>query len=130
MTIRRRLTVRYALIVAACLVLLGGLVHHEFITEPRERKALGIPELRETLWGEYAEVFFYAMIPLVLGVGWWFMRQTLAPITELTRDVARMHAGNIIDGPAVVEQYDSCTLVPPGWRLRVDPIGNLELTVR
>jgi N-methylhydantoinase A len=45
-------------------------------------------------------------------------------------DRARLHPGNVVDGPAVIEQYDSCTLLPPGWRLRVDPIGNLELTVR
>ncbi|MBV9169045.1 MAG: hydantoinase/oxoprolinase family protein, partial [Chloroflexi bacterium] len=29
------------------------------------------------------------------------------------------------DGPAVVEEHDSTTLVQPGWRGRVDPVGNL-----
>jgi N-methylhydantoinase A len=40
---------------------------------------------------------------------------------------AKLQAGNALQGPAVIEQYDSCTLLPPGWRLRVDVLGNLEL---
>jgi N-methylhydantoinase A len=43
-------------------------------------------------------------------------------------DRARMLTGQTMAGPAVIEQYDSCTLLPPSWRLRVDAIGNLELT--
>jgi N-methylhydantoinase A len=31
------------------------------------------------------------------------------------------------DGPLVVEQLDSTTVVPPGWRLSVDERGNLRL---
>jgi N-methylhydantoinase A len=42
-------------------------------------------------------------------------------------DRARFVPGNTLSGPAVIEQYDSCTLLSPGWRLRVDAIGNLEL---
>lgn len=33
-----------------------------------------------------------------------------------------------LPGPLVVEQLDSTTVVPPGWRLAVDKYGNLELT--
>jgi N-methylhydantoinase A len=29
------------------------------------------------------------------------------------------------DGPLIVEEYDATTLVPPGWRVRRDPQGNL-----
>ncbi|MSO93341.1 MAG: hydantoinase/oxoprolinase family protein [Rhodospirillales bacterium] len=32
-----------------------------------------------------------------------------------------------LDGPAIVEEFGSTTVVPPGWRLRVDPWGNLRL---
>ncbi len=31
--------------------------------------------------------------------------------------------GFSLDGPAIVEEYDSTTVVPPGWRLKVDPTG-------
>jgi N-methylhydantoinase A len=37
-------------------------------------------------------------------------------------------AGTRIEGPAVIEQYDSVTLVPPGWQVLVDPAFNLLLT--
>jgi N-methylhydantoinase A/oxoprolinase/acetone carboxylase beta subunit len=43
-------------------------------------------------------------------------------------DRVKLPAGATIAGPAIVEQYDSCTLVPPAWKLRVDALGNLELT--
>ncbi len=95
MTLRTRLALRYGAIIGVCLLLLGGLAYHEFVTEPAQRKALGIPELPETFWGEYAEVFFYGMIPLVLAVGWWFMRKTLAPINALAQGVERIQAENL-----------------------------------
>ncbi len=30
-------------------------------------------------------------------------------------------------GPIIVEQLDSTTVVPPGWSVRCDAYGNLEL---
>jgi N-methylhydantoinase A len=33
-------------------------------------------------------------------------------------------------GPAIVEQLDSTTVIEPGDRMRVDGLGNLEITVR
>lgn len=36
-------------------------------------------------------------------------------------------AGSIVAGPAILEQYDSTTVVPPGWTGRVDDVFNLEL---
>jgi N-methylhydantoinase A len=33
-----------------------------------------------------------------------------------------------IQGPIIVEQLDSTTVVPPGWSIRCDAYGNLELT--
>lgn len=35
--------------------------------------------------------------------------------------------GNRLEGPAVIEQYDSTVFVPPGQQVRVDPYGNLIL---
>jgi len=37
-------------------------------------------------------------------------------------------AGTRIEGPAVVEQYESTTLVPPRWAATVDHDGNLILS--
>ena len=33
--------------------------------------------------------------------------------------------GSIIEGPAIIEEYGSTTVVPPGWILRVDSLRNL-----
>ena len=45
------------------------------------------------------------------------------PVFERTA----LRAGNLLTGPALVEQYDSCTLIAPGWRAAVDVYGNLHL---
>ena len=95
MTIRKQLALRYALVTGVALLLLAALVHHEFIVEPRQRKAFGIPDYPESFFSEYAEVFIYGMLPLVLGGGWWVMRRTLAPIALLTHEVEQMQANNL-----------------------------------
>ncbi len=40
----------------------------------------------------------------------------------------RLPPGARIAGPAIVEQFDATTAVPPGWRGAVDGFGNLVLT--
>ncbi|MBI3513033.1 MAG: hydantoinase/oxoprolinase family protein [Proteobacteria bacterium] len=43
-------------------------------------------------------------------------------------DRARLPADAVLAGPAIVEQMDATTVVPPDWDLRVDDAGNLILT--
>ncbi len=43
-------------------------------------------------------------------------------------DRAKLRAGNRFAGPAIVMEYSATTLVPPGWRTRVDHYENLVLT--
>lgn len=40
----------------------------------------------------------------------------------------KLKPGNLIYGPAVVEQYDSTTVVYPRWKSRVDGFGNLLMS--
>jgi N-methylhydantoinase A len=40
---------------------------------------------------------------------------------------SELPSGAAIDGPAVIEQLDSTTLVPPGWRARVDEWLNIRM---
>lgn len=40
----------------------------------------------------------------------------------------KLRAGNEIPGPAIIEQYDSTTVINPGWNSRVDPWGTLVLS--
>jgi N-methylhydantoinase A len=42
-------------------------------------------------------------------------------------DRGRLPPGTHWNGPALVEQYDSCTLVAPGWHARVDGLGDFIL---
>ena len=37
-------------------------------------------------------------------------------------------AGTVVSGPAVLEEYDSTTLVPPGWRATIDDRFNIVMT--
>ncbi len=41
----------------------------------------------------------------------------------------KLKPGATLEGPAVVEEYDSTTLIPPGHLLRVDEFGNLRIRV-
>ena len=38
-----------------------------------------------------------------------------------------LHAGNRITGPAIIEQCDATTVIPPDWQATVDPFLNLCL---
>jgi N-methylhydantoinase A len=42
-------------------------------------------------------------------------------------DRATLGAGDVFEGPAIVQQFDATTLVPPGWRARMHPAGTLIL---
>ena len=48
-----------------------------------------------------------------------------APHTTRFIDRRRLAAGNVIEGPAIFEQSDTTTVLPPGWRAQVDHWGNL-----
>lgn len=40
-------------------------------------------------------------------------------------DREKLQPGNQFTGPAVVFQYDTTAVIPPGWRISVDAVGNL-----
>jgi N-methylhydantoinase A len=45
----------------------------------------------------------------------------------LVLDRAKLLRGNVLDGPAIIEEHDASTLVHPGWTATVDEHGNLVL---
>ena len=49
------------------------------------------------------------------------------PLSTAVYDRAKLQAGDVISGPAIVEQLDSTTVVWPGQTASVDPYGNLVL---
>jgi N-methylhydantoinase A len=56
-----------------------------------------------------------------------FQQSRLARLTTTLHDRARLVPGHHFVGPAVVFEYSATTLVPPGWRGRVDRYENLIL---
>ena len=44
-------------------------------------------------------------------------------------DRADLKAGNRLDGPAIVNQYDSTTVIPPGLTALVDRFGNIVIAI-
>ncbi len=95
MTIRDRLAWRYAAIFVVCLILLGTLCYHEFVTEPRWfQEAAARGEVKHQGDG-FLEVSIYALLPVVMGAGWWLMRRSLAPLDALARGVERIQACNL-----------------------------------
>jgi N-methylhydantoinase A len=49
------------------------------------------------------------------------------PVDAGVYDRAALKVDDVIEGPAIVEQDDTTTLVTPGWRGRVDRLGNLVI---
>ena len=43
-------------------------------------------------------------------------------------DGERLVSGNSVTGPAIVETSDTTVVVHPGCTLRVDPLGNFEIS--
>ena len=50
------------------------------------------------------------------------------PLTTSFYRRSALKPGHRLKGPAIVEQSDTTTAIPPGWRARVDPHSNLRLT--
>ncbi|SFB49596.1 5-oxoprolinase (ATP-hydrolysing)/N-methylhydantoinase A [Amycolatopsis marina] len=49
------------------------------------------------------------------------------PFTTTVYDRTLLQAGNVITGPAIVEQFDSTTVVGPQQRATIDPVGHIVI---
>ncbi|MFT4585135.1 MAG: N-methylhydantoinase A [Gammaproteobacteria bacterium] len=56
-----------------------------------------------------------------------YFPQTQGKVSCPVYERAKLLAGNRFEGPAIVEQYDSTTVVNPGWHARLDEWGSLVL---
>jgi N-methylhydantoinase A/oxoprolinase/acetone carboxylase beta subunit len=61
------------------------------------------------------------------GSAWFRVGGKLAAVPTRYYDRAALQAGNRLEGPAIVNQYDSTTVVPPGISAHVDRFGNLVI---
>jgi N-methylhydantoinase A/oxoprolinase/acetone carboxylase beta subunit len=63
------------------------------------------------------------------GEAWFLVDGELEQLTTRYYDRAELKAGNRLEGPAIVNQYDSTTVIPPGVGAQVDASGNIVIEV-
>jgi N-methylhydantoinase A/oxoprolinase/acetone carboxylase beta subunit len=61
------------------------------------------------------------------GEAWFRVGGSLEQVATRYYDRAALRAGNRVEGPAIVNQYDSTTVIPPGVSARVDRFGNIVI---
>ncbi len=60
---------------------------------------------------------------------WFRVDGALAQVTTKYYAREALKAGNRVQGPAVVNQYDSTTVIPPGFTAEIDRFGNIIITI-
>ena len=63
------------------------------------------------------------------GEAWFRVDGSLEQVPTLYYDREALQAGNRLVGPAIVTQYDSTTVIPPGIEASVDRFGNIIIEV-
>ncbi len=63
------------------------------------------------------------------GTAWFRVEGELQEVSTRYYDRAALAAGNRLAGPAIVNQYDSTTVIPPGMGAHVDRFGNIVIEV-
>jgi N-methylhydantoinase A/oxoprolinase/acetone carboxylase beta subunit len=58
---------------------------------------------------------------------WFRLGGTLEQVPTRFFDRTALKAGSRLEGPAIVNQYDSTTVIPPGLTARVDRFGNIVI---
>jgi N-methylhydantoinase A/oxoprolinase/acetone carboxylase beta subunit len=61
------------------------------------------------------------------GEAWFRVGGRLDRVPTRYYDRAALRAGNRLEGPAIVNQYDSTTVIPPGIAAHVDRFGNIVI---
>ncbi len=63
------------------------------------------------------------------GDAWFLVDTSLEQVSTRYYDRAELRAGNRLVGPAIVNQYDSTTVIPPGIEAHIDRHGNIVIEV-
>lgn len=95
MTISRRIGAGYAVMSTAAILMLAWLWRHEFVEEPREFAAMGLPGIHKDTAAEMMTVAFLAAMPILLGLGWWWTRRALQPLQTLAKAAAEIESTNL-----------------------------------
>jgi 5-oxoprolinase (ATP-hydrolysing)/N-methylhydantoinase A len=60
---------------------------------------------------------------------WFLVDGVLEQVTTRYYDRTALRAGNRLEGPAIVNQYDSTTVIPPGITATVNRFGSIVIEV-
>ena len=107
MTIRTRLSLWYAAVMFAALMIMGVLLYFQLIIEPRhaawrhhetqdQRELAGSDEIFE----DVTTIVMWCGVPaalLALAGGWWLMHKSLAPVSGLAQAAGKITARNLRD---------------------------------
>jgi N-methylhydantoinase A/oxoprolinase/acetone carboxylase beta subunit len=63
------------------------------------------------------------------GNAWFRVGGELKQVSTRFYDRTALKAGNELEGPAIVNQYDSTTVIPPGLTARIDRFGNVVIAI-
>jgi N-methylhydantoinase A/oxoprolinase/acetone carboxylase beta subunit len=61
------------------------------------------------------------------GEAWFRVDGSLERVATRYYDRAALRAGNRLEGPAIVNQYDSTTVIPPGTSASIDRFGHIVI---
>jgi signal transduction histidine kinase len=95
MTIRKRLTLWYAVIMFVSLVAMAALAYHEFAPDPTPN---GGGEADDSDLSSILHILLWCGVPpalIALAGGWWMMRRALSPVTDLTGAMEKIHDKNL-----------------------------------
>lgn len=98
MTIRSRITVWYAGVMCASILLMAGAMYFELVYESRINAAAGNPP--ELIQDEIAEVIFFYGVPTALATvvgGWLLLRRALVPLNRLTQAAERIQVDTLLE---------------------------------
>jgi signal transduction histidine kinase len=99
MTIRTRLTLWYAVIFSASLLVIGVSMYSELVVEQRAKIARHHGDAVDDDAGTDITqiILLYGGAAVVVGAlgGWWLTRRALAPVTKLTDAVEKIHENNL-----------------------------------
>ena len=96
MSIRNRLTLWFGGILGISLVILAGVLYHEW--EEQQHLMLQHKKPPEPIWQEVGEIMIMYGLPttvILLAGGWWLLRKAFAPVVQLTRAAESIHLDSL-----------------------------------
>ncbi len=130
MTIRAKLTLWYAAILSASLLLITALAYTEFVLEERQPHMKSGDESEPLVpakaYSEVTDIILWFALPaalLGLAGGWWLTRKALAPVAALTNAASQIHERNLheqLPRSGNGDELDRLTEVFNGMTARLD----------